>query len=95
MTSFADCLLQCRIAELRFAGHPIDEPLRLGHIHTAGLHFGPATQPVELLDERRKAIRPAAFRIQIHELGRFASHLAHALQAVVIDEVRNKALLVL
>ena len=90
-----DRFFQRRIAELRFPRHPVDQPFGRGDVDAAGLHFRPAPQPIELLDERRKAIRPAALRIQIDELGRLARILAHALQLVVIDEVRNEALLVL
>ena len=70
-------------------------PCGFGDVDAAGLHFRPAAQPVELLDQRRKAVRPAALRIQVDELGRLAGILAHALQLVVIDEVRDEALLVL
>ena len=70
-------------------------PLGCGDVDAAGLHFRPAPQPVELLDERRKAIDPAALRVQVDELGRLAGVLAHALQLVVVDEIRDEALLVL
>ena len=56
---------------------------------------GSAPQPIELLDEGRKAVGPAAFRVQIDELGRFAGKFADALQAVVVDEIRDEALFVL
>src|SRR6185369_11774237 len=43
----------------------------------------------------RESIDPTALRIQIDELRRLARILADTLQTIVIDDLRNKALLVL
>ena len=80
-----------RIAEFRFAGHPLDQPFRVRHVNITGLYFRALPQPVELLDKCRKPICSAAFRVEIDELSRLVLVLADPLQAKMIDEVRNEA----
>ena len=87
---FCDRLFQRRIAQLRLALRSNRRATcGMRDVDAAGLHLGPPPQPLERLDQRRKAVDPAALRVQIHELGRLAGVLAHALQAVVVDDVRE------
>ena len=52
-------------------------------------------QQVKDLDERRPTVDAPVLRVQVHELRRLASILRDRLQAPVLDDVGDKALLVL
>ena len=88
-------LFQCRVAQLRLTLDPVEQALGDLDLDASGLYLGTFPEPLERLDQCRKAVDPSALGVKVDELRGLAGVLAHTLEIPAIDRVRNEALLVL
>ena len=89
---FLDVFGQRDVPQLRFGVHPVDQNLRNLDRNAAARDFRTFVQEAEHLDQRRKAVDSARLRVKVDELRRLASVLANALQAPMLDDIRNETL---
>ena len=87
-----DVFGQRDVPQLRFGVHPVDQNLRNFDRDAATRDFRTLVQESKNLDQRRKAVDSARLRVKVDEFRRLASVFANALQAPMLDNIRNETL---